>query len=86
MEDDTQERTPRELESRNNVAREQQWSPPPILPDPNPQPGWTFRYIRTSMTGQSDATNVSMRFREGWEHCVKLQMKLRKLVSVITKM
>jgi len=69
MEDDTQERSPRELESRDKNARMEQWSPPPILPDPTPQPGWTFRYIRTAMTGQSDATNVSMRFREGWEPC-----------------
>ena len=65
--EETQDRKPRDLESRNNTAREQQWSPPPILPDPTPQPGWVFRYIRTSMTGQSDATNVSQRFREGWE-------------------
>jgi hypothetical protein len=26
-----------------------------------------FRWIRTSTLGQSDNTNVSMRFREGWE-------------------
>jgi|TARA_A100001391_G_C4844700_1_gene217963 hypothetical protein len=67
--EESQDRKPRDLESRNNTAREQQWSPPPILPDPTPQPGWVFRYIRTSMTGQSDATNVSQRFREGWEPC-----------------
>jgi len=60
-------REPRELESRDNTAREQQWTPPNLLPDPIPQPGWAFRWIRTSMVGQSDATNVSMRFREGWE-------------------
>ena len=43
------------------------WVPPSVLPDPVPQEGWVFRWIRTSTVGQSDNTNVSMRFREGWE-------------------
>jgi len=60
-------REPRELEERSEAAREKAWVPPTLLPDPLPQPGWRFRWVRTSMVGQSDATNVSMRFREGWE-------------------
>ena len=28
-----------------------------------------FRYIRTSLLGQSDNPNVSKRFREGWTPC-----------------
>jgi hypothetical protein len=34
---------------------------------PNPIPGWSFRYIRVALMGQSDPTNVSAKFREGWE-------------------
>ena len=63
----TDSREPRELETRSETARETAWTPPTLLPDPAPQPGWVFRWVRTSMVGQSDATNVSMRFREGWE-------------------
>ena len=58
---------PREIESREEEARPASFRPPSLLPDPLPQPGWVFRWVRTSMVGQSDATNVSMRFREGWE-------------------
>ena len=60
-------RKPREIESREEEARPASFRPPSLLPDPLPQPGWVFRWVRTSMVGQSDATNVSMRFREGWE-------------------
>ena len=57
----------RELETRSETAREPAWTPPTLLPDPHPQAGWVFRWVITSMVGQADATNVSMRFREGWE-------------------
>ena len=57
-------RKPREIESREEEARPASFRPPSLLPDPLPQPGWVFRWVRTSMVGQSDATNVSMRFRE----------------------
>ncbi|MBE16200.1 MAG: hypothetical protein CL867_08105 [Cytophagaceae bacterium] len=60
-------RTPRSLETRSDNKRPTEWKPPSVLPDPTPQKGWAFRWVRTSMTGQSDNTNVSMRFREGWE-------------------
>lgn len=60
------ERTPRALETRENEARVQEWKPPQVLPDPTPQAGWVFRYVRTSVFGESDALNVSQRFREGW--------------------
>ena len=62
-----EKRTPRELEDRASSERIESWKPPSVLPDPKPIPGYEFRWIRTSMTGQADNTNVSMRFREGWE-------------------
>lgn len=66
---ESSQRVPRELESRAHTQREEPWNPPSVLPDPNPQPGYVFRYVRSSMVNQSDGKNVSMRFREGWEPC-----------------
>ncbi len=60
-------RTPRGSEDREVTQRVESWENPSNLPNPDPQPGWVFRWIRTSMVGKSDNTNVSMRFREGWE-------------------
>ena len=65
----SEERAPRETETRSESERPKSFVPPTLLPDPIPQDGYVFRYIRTDMQGQSDATNVSMRFREGWEPC-----------------
>ena len=60
-------REPRELETRKNETRDVSWEPASILPDPSPQDGWVFRWVRTSMVGNPDNTNVSKKFREGWE-------------------
>jgi len=60
-------RLARELESRESAQRKQNWTPPQTLPVPNPQPGYVFRWIRTSMMGQADPTNTSAKLREGWE-------------------
>jgi hypothetical protein len=61
--------TPREMETRESEKRDQEWAPASLLPDPTPQDGWEFRWIRTSFVGQSDNTNVSKAFRSGWEPC-----------------
>mgnify|MGYP003351024812 CR=1 FL=1 len=60
-------RLARELENRNATTRTESWKPPQLLPEPNPVPGWKFKYIRISYMGANDPTNVSARFREGWE-------------------
>lgn len=60
-------RLAREVENRESVQRKQLWTPPETLPNPNPQPGWVFRWIRTTIMGQMDPTNASAKFREGWE-------------------
>lgn len=60
-------RLTRELEGRENSQRKKSWTPPQLLPSPNPTPGWTYRWIRTSITGQADPTNMSAKLREGWE-------------------
>ena len=65
-------RDPRTLDTRENTERKATWKRPSALPDPAPQDGVEFRWIRTSALGQSDMTNVSAKFREGWEP-VKLE-------------
>ncbi len=60
------DRTPRDLESRERQARPTSWRPPSILPDPKPEPGYVYRWVRTSMMNVADNTNVSKQLREGY--------------------
>lgn len=59
----------REQSTREETARVQAWKPASVLPDPTPQDGYKFRYIRKSMLGVTDPTNFSRKTREGWETC-----------------
>ena len=65
-------RDSRTLETRENTERKVTWKRPSALPDPAPQEGVEYRWIRTASLGQADMTNVSSKFREGWEP-VKLE-------------
>ena len=58
-------RTPRDNTSRDKTAR-LVYTPPSLLPDPTPIPGYVFRWIATHVLGQADPTNVSKKTREGW--------------------
>jgi hypothetical protein len=60
-------RLARELENRESAQRKMDWKPPQTLPEPEPQDGWVFRWIRTSLMGVADPTNTSAKLREGWE-------------------
>lgn len=62
-------RLARELEGRETTQRTQHWVQPQTLPDPAPQKGIVFRWIRTSIMGQFDPTNTSAKLREGWQPC-----------------
>ena len=59
-------RNSRSTETREADQRKVSWQRPSMLPVPEPKPGIEYRWIRTSTLGQSDNTNVSSRFREGW--------------------
>lgn len=63
----TIERTPRELDTRSTMERPKKWAPPQLLPDPNPETGFAFRWIRLSTLNAPDALNISSKLREGWE-------------------
>jgi hypothetical protein len=60
-------RISRDLESREKTTRRKAWQRPEVLPSPNPEPGYGFRWVRVSSLGNTDATNVSSKLREGWE-------------------
>lgn len=60
-------RTNRELETRERTTRRRAWVRPDVLPNPNPEPGYEFRWVRVSTRGQADPMNVSLKLREGWE-------------------
>lgn len=60
-------RKPRELDTRETFERPKQWMPPQLLPDPNPEEGYAFRWIRIATQGKDDPTNISGKLREGWE-------------------
>lgn len=64
---DTQVRTPRSIESREIDQRPMSWDTAGNLPEPDPQEGLVFRWIRTALLGQTDNPNVSRRMREGWK-------------------
>jgi len=61
-----QNRTNRDLATRDKSAR-YVYKPSSTLPDPTPEPGYTFRWIATHVLGQSDPTNVSRKLRDGYE-------------------
>jgi len=60
-------RPSRDLETRELVERPKQWMPPQLLPDPTPEAGYAYRWIRISTLNKADATNLSSKLREGWE-------------------
>jgi len=57
----------RELDTRMTAERPKQWQQPELLPEPDKQPGYSYRWIRVSTLDQSDARNLSAKLREGWE-------------------
>jgi hypothetical protein len=60
-------RIKRDSENRETKTRKRSWERPEVLPTPEPEDGYAFRWVRVSMLGQVDATNVSSKLREGWE-------------------
>ena len=63
----TETRLTRNTESRDKTMRKQSWAPPELLPSPNPEPGFKFRWVRVSTLNSPDPINISSKRREGWE-------------------
>ena len=75
-------RLPREVENREFDERPKQWMQPELLPEPDKQPGFAYRWIRVSTLNAMDQRNLSAKLREGWEPvAVEEQPKFRLLVD-----
>ena len=77
---ETQNRLARELETRAIQERPKQWMQPELLPEPDKQPGYNYRWIRVSTMNNADPRNISAKLREGWETVtIEEQHKFRLL-------
>lgn len=57
----------RELETRAVSERPKQWQPAELLPEPDIEAGFKYRWIRVATLNQADPRNLSSKMREGWE-------------------
>jgi hypothetical protein len=72
----------RELQTRSATERPKQWAPAELLPEPDKQPGFAYRWIRTSTLNNADPRNLSAKLREGWEPvALEEQPKFRLLAD-----
>ena len=72
----------RELTTRAVQERPKQWAQPELLPEPDKQPGYNYRWIRVSTMNNADPHNLSAKLREGWEPvAIEEQPKFRLLAD-----
>jgi hypothetical protein len=75
-------RIAREIETRVAQERPKQWMPAELLPEPDRQPGYAYRWIRVSTLNTADPRNLSSKLREGWEPVtIEEQPKFQLLVD-----
>jgi len=75
-------RKPREHENRVLTERPKQWMPPELLPEPDKEPGYKYRWIRVSLLNKADPRNISKAMREGYEPVkVEEQPKFKLLID-----
>lgn len=73
-------RTPRK--TREMSARPRQWQPASVLPEPDKQAGYAYRWVRVSALGKADPRNLSAKLREGWEPVrIEEQPQFRMLID-----
>lgn len=75
-------RSPRDVETRAVNERPKQWMPPELLPEPDKQAGYAYRWIRVSTLNNADPRNLSSKLREGWEPVkISEQPKFKLLID-----
>ena len=75
-------RTTRDLETRATQERPKQWAQAELLPEPDKQAGFSYRWIRVATLGKADPRNLSSKLREGWEPVkIEEQPKFQLLVD-----
>lgn len=78
----SENRLTREMENRAQKERPKQWAPAELLPEPDKQPGFAYRWIRIATLNKADPKNISAKLREGWEPVrIEEQPKFRLLVD-----
>lgn len=82
MADNKDNKLTRELTTRAVEERPKQWMQPELLPEPDKQPGYSYRWIRVSTMNNADPRNISAKLREGWEPVpIEEQPKFRLLAD-----
>lgn len=77
-----QNRIARELKTRETSERPKSWQPAAVLPEPDKEPGYQYRWIRVSTLGNADPRNISAKLREGWEAVrIEEQPKFKLMVD-----
>jgi hypothetical protein len=77
-----QTRVSREVDNREFDERPKQWMPPELLPEPDKQAGYAYRWIRVATLNNADPRNISAKLREGWEPVrIEEQPKFQLLVD-----
>lgn len=77
-----QNRLQREMESRTTQERPKQWQQAELLPEPDKEPGYAYRWVRTATLNTADPRNLSGKLREGWEPVqVEEQPKFKLLID-----
>ena len=75
-------RKTRELETREVSMRPKEWAPAELLPEPDKEAGFAYRWIRVSTMNNPDPRNISAKQREGWEPVrIEEQPKFQLLVD-----
>ena len=75
-------RVTRETDNREFAERPKQWMNPELLPEPDKEVGYSYRWIRVTTLGQHDPRNVSSKLREGFEPVrIEEQPKFRLLTD-----
>lgn len=59
-------RAPRDQDTRELAAREEEWTPAGRLPEPEKQDGFRYKWVRKDILGETDTMNMARRRREGW--------------------
>jgi hypothetical protein len=78
----SENRLKREVESRTMQERPKQWMPAELLPEPDKEPGYAYRWIRVATLNTNDPRNLSGKMREGWEPvAIEEQPKMKLLAD-----
>ena len=72
----------RDMQTRDLTERPKQWQPAELLPEPDKEPGFAYRWIRVATLNNADPRNLSTKLREGWEPVrIEEQPKFQLLVD-----